>query len=165
MKFRDYTKYEVYEDGKIWSYSHKKWLKPHTNKNGYQRVCLVDNKGKKKMYYLHRIVYEAVTRRPIPKGYEINHISEVKTSNMITNLELLTHKQNCNFGKRNARMANTLTNGKLSKSVGAYNKNGELIMVFPSTAEAGRQGFKHSNIVSCCNGKRKTHRGFEWRYI
>ena len=98
MKFRDYTKYEVFEDGRIWSYSHKKFLKPETTKKGYQQVMLTDNEGNAKMYYLHRVVYEAVTGEPIPQGMQINHRSEVKTENMITNLELMTPKQNINYG-------------------------------------------------------------------
>lgn len=169
MKFRNYSNYEVYEDGHIYSYKYKKFLKPHTNQDGYQQVCLVDNEGKKKMYYIHRVIFEAVTGSPIPKGYEINHISEVKTENMISNLELVSHKENCNYGSRNTRMTNTLTNGKLSKAVGAF-KNNELIFTFPSTAEAGRQGFHQSSVVKCCNncylreGNNK-YKGFEWKFI
>ena len=34
MKFRDFDKYDVLEDGRIWSYSHKKFLKPCTMKDG-----------------------------------------------------------------------------------------------------------------------------------
>ena len=56
MKFRDYSKYEVYEDGRIWSYRKKKFLKPATLPNGYQKVTLTDNEGKQKNYYLHRVV-------------------------------------------------------------------------------------------------------------
>ena len=180
MKFRDYSKYEVYPNGKIWSYSHKKWLKHHTNKDGYQQVCLTDNEGKKKTYFLHRVVYEAVTREQIPQGYEINHRSEAKDENMISNLELLSHKENCNFGSRNTRIANNTNrskaiskantnNPKRSTSVGAF-KDGKLVLTFQSTAEAGRQGFKQGNVSKCCNncfnreGNNK-YKGFEWKYI
>lgn len=160
-KFRDYSKYEIYEDGRIWSYWTNKWLKPITEKNGYQRVALSDNEGKPKSYLLHRVVYEAVTGEPIPEGYEINHISEVKTENMITNLELVSHKENINYGSRNERSAKSQ-----SKQVGAF-KDGKLIMTFKSTSEAERNGFNHSAVSRCCNGvkKYKTHRGYEWRYI
>ena len=159
-KFRQYDKYEVFEYGRIWSYKKKKFLKPQTNKNGYQQIQLSDNEGKKKMYYLHRVVWESVTGEPIPKGYEINHRNEIKTSNMISNLELMSHKENINFGTGISRRAKSK-----SKQVGAFNKNGELIMTFQSTIEASRQGFDYSHISECCNGKRKTHKGFEWRYI
>ena len=165
-KFRDYTKYEVYEDGRIWSYSKKKWLKPYTRKDGYQQVCLVDNEGKIKMYRLHRVIYEAVTGSPIPKGYEINHRSEVKTENMVSNLELLRHKENSNYGSRNARISKAkINNPKTSKQVGAFNKNDELVITFPSTAEARRQGFNEGAVAACCRGERKTHKGYTWKYL
>lgn len=164
-KFRDYDKYEVYEDGKIWSYYTNKFLKPQTRKDGYQQVQLSDNKGNKKRYYLHRIVWEAVTGAQIPEGYEINHISENKTENMVSNLELLSHKENLNYGSRNSKITKSMTNNpKISKAVGAF-KNGELVMTFKSAREAGRNGFCKSAVVSCCNGKRKTHKGFEWKYL
>ena len=169
MQFRDYNKYEVYPDGRIWSYKKKRFLKPYTNKNGYQQIQLTDNEGKKKMYYLHRIVWESVTGEPIHKGYEINHISENKTENSITNLELVSHKENVNYGSRNSRAGKSISkantnNPNRSKSVGAY-KNGELVMTFPSIAEARRQGFNQANVCNCCIGKLKTHKGFEWKYL
>ena len=153
--FRNYSNYEVFEDGRIYSYKSNKWLKPCTTENGYQRVGLTDNEGNRKMYLLHRVVWEAVTGSTIPPGYEINHLSEVKTENMITNLELVSHKDNVNYGSRTQ---------KCSKQVGAF-KNNELVMSFKSTAEAGRQGFFQTSVAACCNGKRKTHKGFTWKYI
>ncbi len=165
MKFRDFTKYEVFEDGRIYSYKSKKFLKPGTVRGGYKQVHLTDNEGKAKMYYLHRVVWEAVTREPIPKGYEINHISEDKDENVITNLELVTPKQNCNWGSRNTRIGKSNTNNpKLSKAVGAF-KDEKLVMVFPSTNEAGRNGFDKGAVSKCCNGKWTHYKGFEWKYI
>lgn len=158
-KFRDYSKYDVYEDGRIWSYKSKKWLKPKTEKNGYQQVHLYNNEGKAKWYLVHRVVYEAVTGSQIPEGYEINHIDERKDNNARSNLELVSHKENCNFGTRNSKVAKSL-----SKQVGAF-KDDKLVMTFQSTMEASRNGFNHCHIVSCCNGKRKTHKGYSWRYI
>ena len=173
MTFRDYTKYEVFEDGRIWSYISKKFLKPQTIKGGYQRVTLSDNEGNIKKYLLHRVVWESVTGSPIPEGLEINHRNEIKTSNMITNLELVSHKENVNYGSRNYRAGKSNSkiqkNGKLSKAVGAF-KNGELVMTFPSTRECGRQGFCNVSVSACCRncyskpGNNK-YKGFEWRYI
>lgn len=168
-KFRQYDNYEIYEDGRIWSYKSKKWLKPSTNNKGYQLVTLSDNEGKQKKYLLHRIVYETFSGSPIPNNLQCNHISEDKMDNRFCNINLMTCKQNLNYGTRNLRAGKSLTkvltnNKKLSKVVGAF-KDGKLIFTFPSTQEAKRQGFCSSAIVRCCNGKRKTHKGFEWRYI
>ena len=158
-KFRDYNKYEVYEDGRIWSYRKKKFLKPATLPNGYQKVTLTDNEGKQKNYYLHRVVWESVTGSPIPNNLQINHRSEVKTENMITNLEAVSPKQNSNYGTRNSRIAESK-----SKQVGAF-KNGNLVTAFQSIKEAGIQGFDQGHISECCNGKRKTHKGYTWKYL
>ena len=164
MKFRNYTDYEVYEDGRIYSYKSKKFLKPQTLKGGYQQVCLTDNNCNKKKYYLHRVVWESVTGEPIPQRMEINHISESKDENFFANLQLVSHKENINFGTRSKRASKSRF-----KQVGAF-KDGELIMSFPSIAEAGRQGFKQGNVCACCRNcfnreGNNVYKGFTWKYI
>lgn len=169
MTFRDFTKYEVYEDGRIWSYSRNKWLKPWTNKDGYQQVRLTDNEGKCKWYYLHRVVYETFSGEPIPDGMQVNHIDERKDNNARSNLNLMSPKQNTNWGSGIERRAKTqskvlINNPKRSKAVGAF-KNGEIILTFPSANEAERNGFYSSAVCACCRGKLKTYKGYEWRYL
>lgn len=175
MKFRDYDNYEIYEDGRIYSYWSNKFLKPSTDKKGYKQVRLYDNEGNNKNYKLHRVVLESVTRSQIPEGLQVNHIDENKSNNHINNLNLMTCKENNNWGTRNSRSAKSrinnpkvskaLTNNpKKSKAVGAY-KDGKLVLTFPSTQEAQRQGFHHGSVAACCRGERKTHKGFEWSYI
>ena len=129
-------------------------------KDCYQQVGLYDDDGKMKKYLLHRVVWESVTGEPIPKVYEINHISEAKDENFFANLQLLSHKDNINYVSRNKRSAKSQ-----SKQVGAFNKNGELVMVFQSTSEAQRQGFYSSAVSRCCNGKLPHYKGYEWRYL
>lgn len=104
--FRDFTKYEIYEDGRVWSYKRNKFLKPHLDKDGYYQIRLTDNEGKMKTYYLHRVVYEAVNSEPIQEGMQINHIDENKANNHISNLNLMSPKENCNWGTRNERIGN-----------------------------------------------------------
>ena len=163
-KFRNYDKYEVFDDGRIYSYYTKKFLKPQTDKKGYQRVALTDNEGKKKKYLLHRIVYEAFSGKPIPKNLQVNHIDEMKDNNARSNLNLMTPKENTNWGSGIERSHKAQTNGKRSKQVGAF-KNGELILTFPSAKEGGRQGFHQGHISACCRGELKTYKGYEWKYI
>ena len=158
-KFRNFEKYEVFEDGRIWSYKTKRFLKPITMKNGYQRVWLSDNEGNIKMYLIHRVVYEAVSGEEIPDGMQINHRNEDKTSNFFENLELMTAKENTNYGSARERMIKAQ-----SKQVGAF-KDGNLVMTFTSVNEAGRNGFHSSAVAMCCNGKRKRHKGYIWKYI
>jgi hypothetical protein len=167
--FKNFTKYEIYEDGRIWSYKTNRFLKPSIEKKGYQRVNLYDNEGTIKGYLVHRIVYEAVTGNPIPEGLQVNHIDEDKTNNHINNLNLMTPKENCNWGTGIERCSKARTNGKLSKAVGAF-KDGELVMSFLSTQEAQRNGFKSGAVSACCRNcfhreGNNIYKGYEWRYI
>lgn len=169
--FRDFTKYEVFEDGRIWSHSHNKWIKPQINNRGYLRMVLSDNEGNKKHFYLHRVVYEAVSGTPIPEGMQVNHIDENPLNNHISNLNLMTCKENNNWGTRNERVgkanAKANTNNPItSKQVAQYDMERNLINVFPSTMEVYRQmGFNASCVAKCCNGKYKSSYGFIWKYI
>lgn len=62
-------------------------------------------------------------------------------------------------GKPNPKVA-----AAQSKPVQAL-KDENVVYEFPSAMEAERQGYgNHRLISSCCNGKRKTHKGFIWRY-
>ena len=122
-------------------------------------IPLTDNDGKRKNYYLHRIIYESVTSQPIPDGMQVNHLDENKTNNHISNLNLMTHKENNNWGTRNERVAKANTNNKkLSKVVAQYDKDGNLIQVWPSASEVERQlSYDQGHISKCCRGERKTH--------
>lgn len=164
--FRDYKNYDVLEDGRIWSKKHKKFLKPSTVKGGYQQVCLVDNEGKKHMQFVHRVCWMAVNGVwEIPKGFDIHHCDEVRTNNQISNLLLCSHRENINFGTHNARSAaSRINHPERSKRVGAY-KDGELVMCFPSTMEASRNGFHQGHVAECCRGEQKTHKGYVWKYL
>jgi len=51
-----------------------------------------------------------------------------------------------------------------SKKVYQYTLAGELVKVWHSTMECGRNGFNHGNVAACCNGNLKTHKGFQWSY-
>ena len=158
--FRDYKNYEIFEDGRVWSYSHNKWLKPFPNRKGYLRICLYDNDGKMKFYLHHRVIFESVTGQPIPEGLQVNHINEDKSDNRFENLNLMTRQDNCNWATRNERIGRTL-----SKQVAQYDKDGNLLNVWPSIIEVERQlGFNNGHISECCRGERKTHKGFIWRY-
>lgn len=160
--------------------------------DGYLFVHLWKN-GFVKSFRINRLVYMTFVGE-IPEDIQVNHIDEDKENNRVENLNLMTCKENIRWGTGNARRSAAHKGKKLSeehkaklsaahkgkklseetkekmsatrsKPVQALDKvTGEVIMEFPSAAEAGRQGFNHRHISECCNGKRKSHKGFIWRY-
>ena len=150
--------YEVSNLGRVRNKITKKILKLKKD-NGYLRVGLRKN-GKQKYYYVHRLVYEVFIGE-IPEGYQVNHKDENKENNILSNIDILmSPKENSNWGTRTERSAKNR-----SKSVIQKNLQGEVIKVWSSAREVYRQlGYSYKHISSCCNGKRKTHKGYKWEY-
>ena len=108
---------------------------------------------------VHRLVFEAFNG-PIPEGLQVNHINEIKTDNSLSNLNLMTCKENINFGTRNERVAN-----KCSKPVLQYDLQDILIKEYQSVIQVEREtGFANGNIVNCCKGRYKQAYGYKWKY-
>ena len=134
-------------------------MKPRKNNFGYLQISLCKD-GHKKRKLVHRLVAEAFI--PNPLGLEtVNHMDEVKTNNVASNLEWMSRKDNINYGTRNKRIAESL-----SKQVQMFDKStDELLATFPSTHEAGRvTGINQSNISQCCLGRSKSAGGYIWRH-
>lgn len=73
-------------------------LKPTLKNKGYAVVTLRNN-GKQLKARVHRLIWTAF-HGDIPDGLEINHINEKRDDNRLENLELLTHRENLNYGNR-----------------------------------------------------------------
>jgi hypothetical protein len=69
-----------------------KELKHYDNGNGYRYISSSIN-GKRKNYYIHRLVSQAFIPNPENKA-EVNHINGIKTDNRVENLEWVTRFQN-----------------------------------------------------------------------
>ena len=151
--------YAVTSCGRVWSYKSKKFLKPQKHNNGYLSACLYKD-GKKTNYYIHKLVAEAYINSP--NGYsEVNHIDEIKEHNYINNLEWISHKNNVNYGTRNARASE-----KLGKPVCQYSLNGEWIATYKSMREAEQiTGISRGHICRCCKGELKKTGGYRWKYL
>ena len=172
-----YEGFEVSNLGRILSLNYKNTGKaglmtPVEDTNGYLVVHLRKN-GESKTCRVHRLVAEVFLDNPEGKPH-INHKiegDEGKKINMVifnedgsvdeekTTIEWVTPKENNDYGTRTERVAKAL-----SKRVLQLTLTGELIKEWESTHECGRNGFNQGNIVACCNGERKTHKGFRWEY-
>ena len=130
---------------------------------GYCRVRLFDFEGKSKHFATHRLVAKAFIGEI--EGLEINHKNEIKTDNRVENLEIVTPKQNCNYGTRNKRISETNKAQKQTwcKGVVQKDKIGNVIARYDSRLEAERRtGISNRHISQCCKGTRKTANGFIW---
>ena len=152
--------YQVSDLGRVKSLHYKmtdqeRVLVPVPDRIGYLRV-----KFKSKVKLVHRLVWETFIG-PISPGFEVNHINEDKSDNRLSNLNLLTHKENVNWGSGTERAIQ-----KQSHRIAQYTKSGELVNVYPSINDAARQtGFNMCSIMKCCKGiEYKTVGGFVWRY-
>jgi len=97
--------YAVYEDGRIWSYKHNKFLKNSYLKTGYARVGLRDtnNNQKRNCFLVHRLVAMAYLSNDSNKP-EVNHKNGIRADNRVENLEWVTRSENnqyaWTFGKK-----------------------------------------------------------------
>ena len=169
--------YKVSNWGRILSLNYRntgkaKLLTPVEITDGYFQVGLSKN-GKTKNCLVHRLVGEAFLENPEGKPC-VNHKIEGekgKTMNFVffnedgsvdeerTTIEWVTYEENNNYGTHNERIAKAL-----SKRVLQLSLSGDLIREWESTQECERNGFDHSAVTRCCNGKRKTHKGFRFEY-
>ncbi len=82
-----------------------KEIKQFLGNSGYLKASLSKN-GKVSSKDTHRMVYEAFNGI-IPENMQVNHKDENKKNNNISNLEILTPKENTNYGTHNERMKQT----------------------------------------------------------
>ena len=151
-------KYQVNLYGDVKSLISGKTLTPKTNHNGYLRVGLGGYKSQK-WFFVHRLVYEAFIS-PIPDGMQVNHINEIKTDNRPDNLNLMTPKENTNWGTGSDRC-----HRHKKRPVTQVLPDGTAFFTYFSASDAEADlGIPNSNINKCCKNKRETAGGFMWEY-
>lgn len=135
-----------------------KILKFSKNLSGYP-VRLLSRESTRTSFSIHRLVANAFLKKEKGKDY-INHKNEIKTDNRVENLEWCTASYNNKYNGRAIKI-----NAKRRKPVKATNViSGEEIW-FISISYAHKAGFDLAHIHDCCNGYRKTHKGYRWEYI
>lgn len=141
-----------------------KCLKTFKDGKGYLHLQLYKD-GIPKNYEISRLVYFTFNPDADTK-LQVNHIDEDKLNNRLDNFNLMTCKENNNWGTRIERFIKKIRNHKsMSKSVLQFDKNGNFIKEWPSISEAARiTNMSAGTIVGCCKGRRKTYKGFIWKY-
>lgn len=146
--------YQVSNLGNVYSNISKKKLKPRIKIHSYLGVVLYNNEVVKH-YSIHRLVAEVFIQNPENKP-QVNHIDENKTNNMVSNLEWVTAKENCNHGTRNQRMSHRIK--AIDVATGEYN-------YYNSIRECSRKlDISHGNISKQLNRKIKHVGGYIFEY-
>lgn len=163
--------YLISSTGKVYSLRTKKVLKPVILQNGYVHIYIHS-----KPHLLHRLVAEAFI--PNPKNLPIiNHKDENPQNDVVENLEWCDHKYNANYGTRNERLSRQLTGKKKTaehamhsaighmKKIYQYTKDNRLVNIWESSLEVEKHGYCRRNVLRCCRGERKTHKGYKWSFV
>lgn len=137
----------------------EKMLSLSNDKNGYKLVTLKSHKIKTAK--VHRIVWEAFNDK-IPNGKQINHIDGDKGNNRLTNLELVSPKENI----AHALKFNLMKSGKFHHGTKKIKmiKEGKQIILFGAN-DIKNHGFHASSVHRAARGERKYYKGWECKYV
>jgi hypothetical protein len=104
------------------------------------------------------IVAEAFIENP--KGLpEVNHIDGNKCNNDISNLEWCSRQENITHAWATGLSTREMNKGKgMTLYLGTCVKTGEVLEVESKQALTAL-GFNAVNVIRCCNGERKVHKG------
>jgi len=135
----------------------KNIIKPCAHKNGYYfiNVCL---NGKIKHYSIHRFIYECV-HGIIPPKMEIDHIDDNRANNNISNLQLLTHQQNCKKSAKNRDYSFVKNNHKNKHLVECICDDGTKRYYNSLSCCSKNIGVNTGIIKYCCDGKNNVKSG------
>lgn len=87
---------------------------------GYLRVC-VSIGGRQRHFLAHRIVWVSA-KGPVPAGYTIDHLNEVKTDNRLVNLEAVPAGENTRRAAANGRYAGGGRRDGIRDALGRFGK-------------------------------------------
>ena len=98
--------------------------------------------------------------------YGKHHSEEVKKkmSESHKNISYETRKKMSESHKGKPSPNKGKANKKLSKKVLQLTLDGVFIREWESIKECGWNGYSQSQVCLCCQGKRKSHKGFKWCY-
>lgn len=159
--------YYVSTDAKVYSIQSAQFLTPIRANNGYLMITLTYKDGTIKTHTLHKLVWTTYNG-DVPYGLELNHIDANKENCKLSNLETLTHKENCNsiISKINYRMGNRFKCGDFKpRPIKQLTLDGELVKMWSSARQAKMCcGYAQNYIGLCAKGKKHHYLGYKWEY-
>ena len=149
----DYPTYAVSNFGRVRNQKTGKILRPGLGGVGYLTVALYKD-GKAITKNVHQLVCEAFIGKISP-GHTVNHIDGDKTNNKLSNLEIVTYRENLqhayNMGLNNHKQPVRIV------------ETGEVFESLEDCAVA--IGGDNSNICNCLNGKLNSHKGLHFERV
>ena len=153
--------YFIQEDGQVWSVKSSKYMAQRLNSNGYYIVELTISKGRRKKFYIHRLLgqYFIPNDDPLHKT-DINHKDENKTNNNLNNLEWIGRIENLNYGtaQERSRIHRTI-------QVDMLDNQKNILRTFDSAKDAAE--FVHrapGTLTPALKNPNRTCGGYYWQY-
>ena len=87
------NRYEIYDDGRVYSHKSKKFLSPISTPQGYLYVNLSKN-GNFQHYFVHVLVAKYFSNGDPDEDLVVHHIDGNKQNNHYSNLEWCTNQEN-----------------------------------------------------------------------
>ena len=148
--------------GKTMSEESKKKIS-NANKGKYR-----SDETKKKISEVKKKLYSSGMEHPMLG----KHHSEEARKKMSENHWDCSGENHFMFGKHHSeetkkKISNKkkgIPNEKCSKKILQFTLDDEFVREWESIAECERNGYNRANICYCCQGKRKSHKGFKWCY-
>ena len=138
-------------------------LKTHCTVKDYLTVVLC-KKRKRKAFRVHRLVASMFLPNPENKPC-VDHINTKRDDNRAENLRWCSYKENNNNELTRKKYSEAKKGEKHPRSravIGINIENLTITIEYESMGQAQKDGFNEAHIWSCCNGRRKTHKGYFW---
>lgn len=156
-QIKDYPHLFVSSEGRVWTTTYNRFLRPHLTNRGYLRVCLAKNR-RRKLVHLHRLVAEAFI--PNPKGLtDVDHINGNKLDNRVDNLQWITRGDNIRKAGdarwKGAKSIICIETGKVYKSVNEASRELKVPIAIISAIARGEYGSYRKLHFEYYNGEDK----------
>lgn len=133
--------YAIEEDGRVWSYFSKRYMKVKEDKDGYLALSLKNNNGGYSRFGIHRLLMIAFCPVDNMENLQVNHIDGNKKNNNLNNLEWVTCEENLKHAREN----------KLNTTFGAKGENHPNRRITEKEAlkiiELNKQGYSKKEIL------------------